>query len=437
MNKQLPQDLQAEVNLLGSILTDNNVLLDVIDIVKVDNFYNAANKIIYENMIKMFQENIPMDITTLINQIGVDKIKSVGGVTYISSLISSTTTALNAKNYALIVKEKADRRKIIKTAQETLEKAYGQEEVKKIVASLSDDLLSINDNTDKKILTDAELMGMALETIESNMNNPGQIIGMKTGYISLDKALGGFVKGDMTIVGARPSMGKTLWSMNIINKLSKLGRKIAVFELEMTPLKLAFRRLSAEAMINSTKLQQGVLDEKEIMRIAHKVSEIASRNNVLVDTRMNITMEEIRATCKKIKLQFGLDEVLIDHMGLVTPSKNFSSKNQEIEDISRKGKMLAKDLDLHVTFLNQLSRSVEQRADKRPMLSDLRDSGAIEQDADQVIFLYRDAYYNPETEERNIIENIIAKNRDGKTGTIKFYTDLDKQLMEELDFRRN
>lgn len=437
MNKQLPQDLQAEISLLGSILTDNNVLLDVIDVVKADDFYNAANNIIYENLIKMFQDNIPIDITTLVNQIGVDKVKSVGGVTYLTSLISSITTSLNAKNYAHIVKEKSDRRKIIKSAHEVLEKAYGAEDVKTIVASLSDDLLSINENTEKKILTDAELMGMALETIENNMNNSGQIIGMQTGYVSLDKALGGFVKGDMTIVGARPSMGKTLWSMNIINRLSRLGRKVAVFELEMTPIKLAIRRLSAEARVNSTKLQQGTLDEKEILRIAHKVSEIASRDNVFVDTRMNTTMEEIRATCKKIKLQHGLDDVLIDHMGLVTPSKNFSSKNQEIEDISRKGKMLAKDLDLHVTFLNQLSRAVEQRADKRPMLSDLRDSGSIEQDADQVIFLYRDAYYNKETEDRNIIENIIAKNRDGKTGTIKFYIDLDKQLMEELELRRS
>jgi replicative DNA helicase len=429
--KALPHSIEAEQQVIGSILTNNESIYDVVDLVRAEDFYRSSHQILYKTMLEMTDKRIPIDMVTLTNTLGADRVQSIGGITYIAQLTASVISSSNIKKHAEIVKEKSDRRKVIKTCNEALQKAYNQEnQVKGIIGALEDELLNVGTETEKKILTDEGLMAKTLTMIETNYKNGGDISGLKTGLKTLDQATNGVVKGDLIVIAGRPSMGKTVFALNIADNLAK-NSKVAVFELEMSGEKLGARRLAAQTCINATRLPRGKITDKEWALLASKANEIAFRNNMFTDTTAGITMQEIKAKCKKLKIKYGLDVVIIDHLTLITASRKRERRDLEIADITSMAKIMAKDLDVAVILLSQLSRAVEQRADKIPMLSDLRESGTIEQDADLVMLLYRDEYYNLETEKKNILEVIIAKQRDGKTGTIEFSYKPEYQLVTD------
>lgn len=429
----LPRNNEAEREVLGAILNNNDCICDVIDILKPEDFYNSAHEFIYKTILDMYGNNIPADLVTLVNQIGPEKIKAVGGISYISGLMASSINSNNANKYAEIIKEKADRRRVIRSCTEALQEARDEEKnIKGVIGGLEDKLLNIGVNRSEKILTDEELMEKTLNMIQTNYEAGGEIPGISTGFKNLDKATGGLRKGDLIIIAGRPSMGKTMFSLNVSDNIVK-ENKAAIFELEMSAEKLGSRRLASRALINATKLPRGDMSSDEWVRLTKRAGEIATRNNMFTDTTPGITMAEIRAKCKKIKLKYGLDVVVIDHLGLITPTTK-ESRVQQVSEITRQGKILAKDLDVAVIMLSQLSRACEARNDKRPMLSDLRESGSIEQDADLVMFMYRDEYYNKEGEKKGILECILAKQRDGRTGTLEFSYMAEYQRITEKPF---
>lgn len=430
----VPQNLESEREVIGSILNNNDSICDVIDILKPDDFYNSAHEFIYKTILEMYSNNIPIDLVTIANHIGQEKIKAIGGITYISGLVSSVINSNNAKKYAEIVKDKSDRRRIIRGCTEALQEARDeQKNIKGVIGCLEDKLLNLGTNKSEKILTDEELMEKTLNMIQSNYEAGGEIPGISTGLKNLDKATGGVRKGDLVVIAGRPSMGKTMFSLNVADNIA-IKNKVAIFELEMSAEKLGSRRLAAKSLINATKLPRGDMSSEEWVRLTKRASEIATKNNMFTDTTPGIMMTEIRAKCKKIKIKYGLDVVIIDHLGLLTPTNAKESRVQQVSEITRQGKILAKDLDVVVIMLSQLSRACEQRNDKRPMLSDLRESGSIEQDADLVMFMYRDEYYNKESEKKGILECIIAKQRDGRTGTLEFSYMAEYQRITEKPF---
>lgn len=432
--KALPHNLEAEKEVLGSILKNNEALYDVTDLLRADDFYQSRNILLYKTMLSMSNSNTPIDAITLANTMGAEQLQAIGGVTYIAELISSTLSSRNIRKYAEIVKEKSDRRKVIKTCQSALEKAYETSgNIKVIIGALEDELLSVGTDGENKILTDQELMEKTLNMIQENYERGGDITGISTGLKSLDQATNGIVKGDLVVIAGRPSMGKTCFALNIANNVAK-DNKIALFELEMNAEKLGARRLASQTLINATKLPRGKIDDKEWERVTTKASEIAYRNNMFTDTTAAITMTDIKAKCKKLKLKYGLDAIIIDHLGLISSSRNRERRDLEVAEITSQAKIMAKDLNVAVILLCQLSRAVEQRADKIPMMSDLRESGTIEQDADLIMLLFREEYYKPETDKKDIIEVIIAKQRDGRTGTLEFSYKSEYQLITEKPY---
>ncbi|MCM0648672.1 replicative DNA helicase [Clostridium swellfunianum] len=429
--RALPQNNEAEKQVLGSILKHNEAIYDVVDILKPEDFYASRHALIFSTMIKMSSNNTPIDMVTLANILGADKIQAIGGVSYLAELFAEVISTTTIRKYAEIVRDKSERRKVIKTCQDALDKVYNDEQVVKgIIGTLEDELLNVGFENENKILTDEELMEKTLTMIQENYERGGDITGISTGLNSLDQATNGIVKGDFIVIAGRPSMGKTCFALNIANSVAKTN-KVALFELEMSAEKIGARRLAAQTLVNATRLPRGKIEPQEWERIMTKSAEIAYRNNMFTDTTAGITMTEIKAKCKKLKLKYGLDVVIIDHLTLITPTNTKESRVNQVGEITRQAKIMAKDLDVAVIMLSQLSRAVEQRADKIPIMSDLRESGTIEQDADLIILLFRDEYYNPDTEKKGIIEAIIAKQRDGRTGTLQFAYKPEYQLITE------
>ncbi|HID0769532.1 TPA: replicative DNA helicase [Clostridium botulinum] len=424
----LPHNLEAEINILGSILIENDIINDISEILISEDFYSKPNKILYSKMLDMHYKNIAIDTVTLSNTLGTENLKAIGGISYITEIASSVITISNFKSYADIVKDKAKRRKVIQVCHEALEEAK-EKDIKSIAVKLEDALLEINSTKKEEIFTDEELMNDTLAVIQKNYENGGEIPGMKTGLKSLDKATNGLKRGELIVIAGRPSMGKTCLALNIG---SNMGKKVGLFELEMGKEDLGMRRLAAKTLINGYKLQQGKMNDKEWARLSTRANEMAYKNNVFTDTSSCLTMLEIKSKCKKIKIKYGLDVVIIDHIGLIEPSNKNESKNNQISEITRQAKIIAKDLDVAVICLSQLSRAPETRTDKRPILSDLRDSGSIEQDADLIMFVYRDEYYDNETEDKGIMEVIIGKQRNGKTGTLRYAYKPEYQLIAEM-----
>lgn len=429
--KALPAAIEVEQELLSALLVNNEMLNDVIDILGPEDFYNSANQLIYEAVIKLYMKDIKPDAITIANTLGVEKIAQIGGITYLSNLINSGVSSRNIKKYAEIVKDKSNRRKLIHAGQELVQKAYAEEtQLDEIVNTTQDKLLETTNANEAVIYTDEELMTYTLDTIQERFLNGGEIPGMRTGLKSLDNATNGLKKGELNIVAARPSMGKTVFALNIADGLAVQGYKVALFEMEMTPDALGMRRLAARACVDSITLNRGKLSDEDWARVGYKSSEIASKNNMFTDCSVNLSVADIKARSKKLKQKYGLDVIVIDHLTLMKMSKR-ERRDLEVADVTMNLKFLAKEIDVTVILLSQLNRGVEQRSDKRPMLSDLRESGAIEQDADLIMFLYRDEYYNPQSDDKGIMEVNIAKQRNGKTGVLKFSYKEEYQLIKE------
>ncbi|OOM81760.1 replicative DNA helicase [Clostridium puniceum] len=416
LNRILPNSIDAEQAVLGCIINNSDKLLDI-EFLLLDDFYVSKHKKIYEIVKSLFNRGIGIDLVTVLEEIRKKSLlDECGGVTYITELATSYFEIVNVKTYADIVKEKSNRRKLIKASRFLLESAY-EEDIKSIIDKTENNLyeISSNQNTNDVVKID-KAMEETLRALEERYRNGGKLIGLSTGFSDIDKITCGLIKKDLIIIAARPSMGKTAFALNLGQVASK-DASVAIFSLEMSKEQLTDRLLSAQCLVDFGKVRTGQLDIDEFEKIAIGANEIMTRKLVLDDT--TTLLSDIKARCRKLKIQSGLDLVIIDYLQLIRTTLKTTSREQEVSHISRELKALAKELDITMIALSQLSRAPEQRADHRPTLSDLRESGSIEQDADVIQFLYRDEYYNKETEDKNIAEVITAKNRNGQTTTTK------------------
>lgn len=426
--KILPHDIQAEQSVLGSIFISPDVLLSLADILSEEDFYKPSNKIVFKTMLSLLRKGEPIDATTIISALtSQGEIKHVGGINYIVELVNSTPTSKNAEHYAKIVKEKSTLRKIIAGLSDSLSSAYqGDVTINDIIAKTEKSMLDIsNQNTVTGFRNVADILDTHMQIVETRSQTDGFVTGLSTGFIGLDKITTGLHVDNLIILAARPAMGKTALALNIAKHVAVIENKPAViFSLEMGAEDLIERMVASEGMVPAYHLKTGNLDTDEWKRLIQAQSNLYDAP-IFVDDTAGIRISEIRSKARKLDQEMGgLGVIIIDYLQLITGSKG-ENRQQVVSEISRELKILAKDLKVPVIALSQLSRAVEQRQDKRPMLADLRESGSIEQDADIVAFLYRDAYYQKEQadsqEVNNVTELILEKNRHGSLGTVKLY----------------
>ena len=418
MNMATPQNVQAEQALLGCLINNKDKIYEVESILSADDFYFDKHKEIYIAIRELENKSIEIDLITLLELVNKKKIiDKCGGISYITELSTAAIYNDNAISYAEIIKDKSNRRSLIKAGRELVSKSYEENEVDEIVNSVENALYqAVSKNNDGEIVQISDALNDVLDEIEHNFKNGGKITGKTTGYKELDECLSGLQKGDFMIVAARPSMGKTAFALNI-GQYSAKESNVAIFSLEMPKNQLTQRLLSSMALVELHNIKTGKLSDQEFGKIAMASNELANRKIFIDDN--STSLSDIKARCRTLKRKKGLDVVIIDYLQLIESTEKTYSREQEIAKISRELKKLAKSLEITVIALSQLSRAPEQRADHRPMLSDLRESGSIEQDADVIMFLYRDEYYNKESEEKNIAEMIVGKNRNGEVKTIK------------------
>lgn len=420
--RSLPQSLEAEQSVIGAMIIDKSAIAKALEKLNEDDFYRDGHKVIFKAIREMFSKDMAVDLVTLLEYLkSTDMLEKAGGVTYISEVSSSVITTANLEAYISIVEDKSTLRKLIRSATNIIEESYNKQDRVDEVLDLAQK--KIFDLAEKQGSNDYELLSNVLERgfleIERLFNNKGSITGVGSGIRDLDAKTSGFQKGDMVLIAARPSMGKTTFSLNIAeNAALREGKSVVIFSLEMSKEQLAYKLLCSEANVDMLKLRTGNLDDDDWERIARATGPL-SKAKIYIDDTAGLSVMEMRSKCRKIKMENGIDMILIDYLQLMSGSSGSESRQQEVSEISRSIKALAKEMECPVIALSQLSRAPEQRADHRPMLSDLRESGSIEQDADVVMFLYRDEYYNKETEEKNIGECIIAKQRNGPVGTVK------------------
>ena len=419
--RSLPQSIEAEQSIIGSMIIDKGAIVKVAEKLKEEDFYRDGHKVIYKAIFEMFKNDMAVDLVTLLEYLkSTDMLDKAGGVAYITEVSSSVLTTANLSSYIDIVEQKSILRKLIKASTKIIEDSYNkQTEVQNVLDSAEKKIFDISEkrsNNDFEPLKDVLERGFI--EIERLYNNKGEITGVGSGITDLDAKTSGFQKGDMVLIAARPSMGKTTFALNIAEHAAlREGKSVVIFSLEMSKEQLAYKLLCSEANVDMLKLRTGALEDKDWENIARATGPL-SKAKIYIDDTAGVTVMEMRSKCRRIKMEYGIDMILIDYLQLMSGS-NSENRQQEVSEISRSIKALAKEMECPVIALSQLSRAPEQRADHRPMLSDLRESGSIEQDADIVMFLYRDEYYNKETEDKNIAECILAKQRNGPVGTVK------------------
>ncbi len=417
--RQLPMSTEAEQAVIGSMMVDPNCIAEVIELLHSDDFYAEENRRIYETIYTMFNEAARIDPVTVLDRLKQAGLyDDAGGRAYLMQLMDVTPTAANVREYASIVRDKSLLRTIAQTAAEIQATALAGEGDAGYIAELAEQrIYNIRHGREVKGLTPLKSALLDLYAmLDERSKSESDIPGISTGFHELDRQLTGLNKSDLILVAARPGMGKTAFALNLaLNGAKASNKDVVVFQLEMSRDQLASRFLSSEALIDSQKLKTGNLDQDDWMKIA-RASNTLSKLRIYVDDNPAITVAEIKAKCRR--LGDGLGMVVIDYIQLMqSGGRRNENRVQEVAEISRGLKIMAKELNVPVVCLSQLSRAAENRADKRPMLSDLRESGAIEQDADIVMFIYRDDYYDAESEDKNVAEIIIAKNRHGSTGT--------------------
>ena len=430
----LPQSLEAEQALLGCLINCPSEFVEIEDLVFPDDFYYSKHKELFIALKELSKKDSAIDFVTILEELKTsNKLTAVGGVTYITELSNYICTS-NIKSYIDILKDKSNRRALIKVARKTIQNAYS-EDLEKVTEEIEDSVYKINNNCENTNFNEiGQVVEDTLKQIEINYQNGGKILGISTGYKDLDNTISGLQKGDFIIVAARPSMGKTAFALNIAQYASK-GANVGIFSLEMTKEQLAQRMISARCLIEFEKIKTGNLTDKEFEKMATGINEISSRH-IFIDDE-STTLASIKAKAKWLKNRKGLDVIMIDYLQLIESTEKSASREQEVSKISRELKKLAKQLNITVIALSQLSRAPEQRSDHRPILSDLRESGSIEQDADIILMLYRDEYYNKETDDKNIADVIINKNRNGEVKTIKLGWLGQYQRFAELDYRQS
>ncbi|MBR6093940.1 MAG: replicative DNA helicase [Lachnospiraceae bacterium] len=418
----MPHSTESEQSVLGAMLMDSQAISSASEILTGEDFYNKQYGVIFDSMVELQNSGGAVDLVTLQEKLKEKNVPpEVSSLSYVREFIDAVPTSANIKAYATIVHEKAVLRKLIRTNDEISSSCYeGKEEIGVILDTAEKkifDVVKRRGSTDFVPIEDVVMN--ALDAIERAGKAKGETTGVPTGFKDLDYATAGLQPSDLILIAARPSMGKTAFALNIaLHASMKEKRKVAMFSLEMSKEQLVNRFLAMESKVSSQKIRIGDLNPSEWQALSVGATEVAGAS-VVIDDTPGITPGELRSKCRKLKLEKGLDLIIIDYLQLMSGSGKTDSRQQEVSDISRSLKSLARELNVPVVALSQLSRKVEDRTDKRPMLSDLRESGAIEQDADVVMFLYREDYYNKETENVNVSEVIIAKQRNGPTTTIK------------------
>jgi replicative DNA helicase len=418
-----PHDIEAEKAVLSAIMLDNDAIHAVVTEVREEDFYHPSHQMLYRSMVRLRDENEPVDLTTLAAYLkGENLLDSVGGPVALAEIADYEATPANIIYYAKIVRDRAIKRSLISTASEIVALGYEHGEP---AGSLLDEAESrifglSTEKASQSLSSISVEMHDAVNHIDMLMNRSGELTGLSSGYEQLDAMTGGLQPGDLFILAARPSMGKTALALNLArNAAVDSNKKVAVFSLEMTTRSLLLRLLSTEAQVNFSTFHSGLISTDDHSRLTQAAGRLAD-TGIWIDDTGAASVLEMRAKCRRLHSQFGLDLVIVDYLQLARGDRNTQSREQEISEISRGLKGLAKELKLPVIALSQLNRGPETRKDdKRPMLADLRESGAIEQDADLIAFIYRDVVYNKETEFENMAELIIAKQRNGPTGTVK------------------
>lgn len=422
---------ESEIEVLSRIMKENKLIHIATEELCSKDFFNIKNQLIFEKMIlssKVNQAISPVTIFEALKDVGIS-------LSYLMEIEGAAASTKDLKSYIGIVKENSNKRKIANILEESITQLSKQsyEEVSQEIMSK---LYQVNENrSNESFLDDTEVMGRALDFIEKAQKSNGESVGMKTGWKGLDAALKGFHKGDLVLIGGRPSMGKTILMLQVSRQLSE-KYSIGIMELEMTHEKLALRRLAAESYIPLNRIYQAQdLNQSEFNILIDNINKFAARNRIFTDTTPRMSLDQIRKKLHYLKSTRNIDILFIDHIGLIRMDKKYSSRNEGIGEITSELKSLAKEFDICIVALSQLSRAVESRVDKRPMLADLRDSGSLEQDSDVVLFLYREGYYSSDKDNLPDIEPlevIIAKNRDGATGTIDMTVSLGKQRIGEF-----
>ena len=422
LKRVMPNNVEAEQSVIGAMLMDRDAITIASEILTVDDFYQKQYGILFEAMVELYTENVPVDLITLQNRLKEKDVPpEISSLEFAKDLLDAVPTSANVRHYATIVQEKSMLRKLIKVNEEIANTCY-------LAKERTEDIL---EETEKKIfdllqyrstgdfVPIKQVVLNALDKIEKASKNKGTVTGIPTGFIDLDYKTSGFQPSDLILIAARPSMGKTAFVLNVAQNMAfKEGKTVAIFSLEMSKEQLVNRLFSLESKVDSQALRTGNLTDEDWAKLIEGAA-VVGKSNLIIDDTPGISIAELRSKCRKFKLEHNLGIIIIDYLQLMSGGKRSESRQQEISEISRSLKAVARELNVPVVALSQLSRAVEQRPDHRPMLSDLRESGAIEQDADVVMFLYRDDYYNKDTDKKNIAEVIIAKQRNGPIGTVE------------------
>ena len=417
-----PHSVEAEQSVLGSILLDKDAMISVSETLIPEDFYKEAHRVIYECMLKLYNNQSEIDLITLADELrDQGYLDDIGGIAYITSLSTIVPTTSNIKYYINIVKEKSISRQLISAANDIINLGYDSStKVEDVLENAEKKIFDISqERTTNDFQPINQVLTETLSMLEKLYEEKSDVTGLTTGFRDLNKKINGLQRSDLLLIAARPAMGKTAFALNLVQNAALKGdASVAVFSLEMSKEQLVQRMVAAQSSVELKKIKTGTLAANDWPRITDGMA-VLSGAKIHIDDTPGIKISELRSKCRKLKIEKGLDLVLIDYLQLMEGEGHNESRQQEIAKISRSLKILAKELDCPVVALSQLSRAPEQRADHRPMLSDLRESGSIEQDADIVMFLYRDEYYNPDTERKNIGEVIVAKNRHGETGTVE------------------
>ena len=423
LKRILPHSMEAEQSVIGSMIMDREAIIVASEIVLGDDFYNKQYGVVFDTMVELNDEGKPVDLVTLQDRLKEKDVPpEVSSLEFIRDLITAVPTSANIKHYANIVAEKATLRRLIRINEEIANTCYvGKESLEDILSDTEKRIFDLVQRRNTgEFVPIRQIVMNAMDSIEKASHNKGNVTGVATGFLDLDYRTAGMQPSDLILVAARPSMGKTAFVLNIAQYVAfKQVKTVAIFSLEMSKEQLVNRLFSMESKVDSQHLRTGNLSDVEWEKLIESAGAIG-KSNLIIDDTPGISISELRSKCRKYKLEHNLEMIIIDYLQLMSGSgRSTDSRQQEISDISRSLKALARELHVPVIALSQLSRAVEQRPDHRPMLSDLRESGAIEQDADVVMFIYRDDYYNKDTEKKGIAEIIIAKQRNGPIGTVE------------------
>ncbi len=426
IQKLPPQNIEAERSLLGSVLISQDAFFKIVDIIKPDDFYDPAHKLIFGAILKLTEEQKPVDLVSLTNMLSErGELDAVGGNSYIADLTGAVATASHAKHYAEIIAEKSIRRRLISASEDIAELSYDESDsdASSILDAAEQKLFNVAKNTVKSDLVSIEsILTENFDRLELLHQSGGKLSGIPTGFVDIDKRFAGLNRSDLIVIAARPAMGKTTLALNIAQNIAiDENLPVLFFSLEMSKEQLVDRMLSYESGVNNSKLRTGDLSDEDFESLSHAWGALGEANMYIDDTP-GITVTEMRAKARRLSYKQKPGLIVVDYIQLMSGTgKDSGNRVQEVSEISRGLKILARELDVPVIALSQLSRSVEARHPQIPQLSDLRESGSIEQDADIVTFIYREDYYNPETDRKHIVDFIVAKFRNGPTGKIELY----------------